>query len=428
MPKLTKTLVESLESDGKEINLWDTEVAGFGLRVRPTGGKSFVFMYRTPEGQTRRLTIGKLSDTLTTDQARAIAKNHLRTLLNGQDPQSEKIERRNAKTISEIFDEYILADVFKEKAKSTQESDLGRINRHLRPLLGKLFADNLTTNDVKRAVKAITEGATAKTVKTKARGISNVQGGAGTARKAFQLLRAICKWSTKEGMLAGTNVDWSNVRLTQDGQRETIIESSDDYRRLFETLQKMEDEKRIRAPVADAIRLIAMTGARRGEVAGMRWRHVDLRAGIVTLSSAEHKTGHRSGKAKIIALPTAAQIIIQRQTAGKPDDFVFRPYKGTGAIALNKPWRDIRAEAQLPDDLGLHGLRHSVASHLAMAGASTAELMAQLGHKQATTTARYIHFAEAARSTLAERAASMAVAGMEGKTKKAEVFPIKRKA
>lgn len=425
MPKLTKSLVENEQPGTTQRFIWDTETKGFGVKIFVSGAKSFVFQYRSPEGQTKRLTIGKLSDSLTVDQARQIAKDRLRDVLNGRDPQQEKKTQKDAPTLSKVLDEYILDDVFKEKASSTQGSDLGRINRHLRPLLGKLIADKLTTNDVKRAVKAITEGATAKTVKTKARGVSNVQGGAGTARKAFQLLRAICKWSTKEGMPAGTNVDWSSVRLTQDGQRETIIESSDDYRRLFETLQKMEDEKRIRSPVADAIRLIAMTGARRGEVAGMRWRHVDLRSGIVTLTSTEHKTGHRSGKAKIIALPAAAQIIIQRQPTGEPDDFVFRPYKGTGAISLNKPWRDIRAEAQLPDDLGLHGLRHSVASHLAMAGASTAELMAQLGHKQATTTARYIHFAEAARSTLAERAASMAVAGMEGK-EKAEVIPMKR--
>lgn len=427
MPKLTKSLVESEQPGTTQRFIWDTETNGFGVKIFVSGAKSFVFQYRSQEGQTKRMTIGKLSDSLTVEQARRIAKDKLLAVSNGRDPQGEKQARKVALTMGQVFDAYILDDVFKEKAASTQESDLGRINRHLRPLLGKLFSDNLTTNDVKRAVKAITEGATAKTEKTKARGVSNVQGGAGTARKAFQLLRAICKWSTKEGMPAGTNVDWSSVRLTQDGQRETIIESSDDYRRLFETLQKMEDEKRIRSPVADAIRLIAMTGARRGEVAGMRWRHVDLRSGIVTLTSTEHKTGHRSGKAKIIALPAAALIIIQRQPAGEPDDFVFRPYKGTGAIALNKPWRDVREEAQLPADLGLHGLRHSVASHLAMAGASTAELMAQLGHKQATTTARYIHFAEAARSTLAERAASMAVAGMEGK-EKAEVIPIKLKA
>lgn len=61
-----------------------------------------------------------------------------------------------------------------------------------------------------------------------------------------------------------------------------------------------------------------------------------------------------------------------------------------------------------------------------MSGASTAELMKQMGHQQATTTARYIHFAENARSTLAERAAAMAVAGMNAKTEPAEVIQISK--
>lgn len=89
---------------------------------------------------------------------------------------------------------------------------------------------------------------------------------------------------------------------------------------------------------------------------------------------------------------------------------------------------DVRKEANFPDNLGLHGLRHSLASHLAMAGASAVELMEAMGHKQVSTTQRYIHFAERARTTLAERAASMAMAGMNeanGK-QKAEVLPIKK--
>lgn len=425
MPKLTKTVVENAQPGTAQKFIWDTDLKGFGVKIFPTGAKSFIFQYRTPEGASKRFTIGRLSDSLTVDQARKIAQDKFRDVLNGLDPQGEKRARREAPTLAEVIDEYRKSAAFAEKSASTRASDDGRFKRHLIPQLGKLHADRLTTDGVRRAVKAITEGATATVEKTKARGVARVVGGAGTARKAFQLLRAVCKWASKEGMPAGAAVDWSAIKLTPDGQRETIIESAEDYARLFDTLRTMENEKRIRNAVADAIRVIALTGARRGEVAGMRWRHVDLRAGTVTLNATEHKTGHASGKAKVIALPSAAQAIIQSQPAGKPDDYVFRPAKGSGALSLNKPWREVRAEAGLPADLGLHGLRHSVASHLAMSGASTAELMAQLGHRQAATTARYIHFAEQARSTLAERAAAVALAGLEGR-KPADVVPMKR--
>jgi integrase len=111
-------------------------------------------------------------------------------------------------------------------------------------------------------------------------------------------------------------------------------------------------------------------------------------------------------------LPAAAQSIIARQTEGAPDDFVFAPARGDGAIALSKAWCKVRKEANLPQTLGLHGLRHSVASHLAMAGAQAPEIMAAMGHRQLSTVQRYIHFAESARQALAERAASVALAGM----------------
>lgn len=426
MPKLTKVLVDSEQPTDKEKSIWDTEVTGFGLRIFPSGVKSFMYMYRSPEGRPLRVTIGKLSDTLTVDQARKVAKNLMRDVLNGINPQAEKKARRVAPPVSQVLDDYIQSNTFQEKAPTTKDSDRGRINRHLRPLLGNLYADKLTTNDVKRAVKAITAGETATTEKTKARGLARVHGGAGAARKAFMLLRAICRWSTSEGTPAGIGVEWSSVKLVPDGQREEIIEDVGAYSRLFQTLDQMENEKRIRPAAADAIRVIALTGARRGEVIGMRWQHVDLKAGKITLAADAHKTGHRSGKAKIIALPALAQIILARQPAGEPDDYVFRPSKGNGPIALTKPWRDVRAEAQLPNNLGLHGLRHSVGSHLAMDSASPIEIMKQLGHKQISTTLRYIHFAENARSNLAERAASVAMAGMEGTREPTEVIEIRK--
>ena len=166
------------------------------------------------------------------------------------------------------------------------------------------------------------------------------------------------------------------------------------------------------APVADAIRLIALTGCRRGEAAGLRWRHVDLKHGRIVLPPQSHKTGRKTGKPREIILPAEAQKIIARQPEGSPDDFVFAPARGDGAIALSKAWRKVRKEADLPPTLGLHGLRHSIASHLAMSGAQAPEIMTAMGHRQLSTVQRYIHFAQNAREVLAERAASVALAGM----------------
>jgi len=155
-----------------------------------------------------------------------------------------------------------------------------------------------------------------------------------------------------------------------------------------------------------------MTGARRGEISRLRWRHVDPKHGRIVLPVGGHKTGRKTGKPRVIHLPAAAQQIIAEQPNGGPDDFVFSPAKGEGPVSLAKPWRAIRAEAGLPAGIGLHGLRHSLATLLAIGGAQAAELMTSLGHRQLSTTTRYLHFADTARAALAERAAAPALAGM----------------
>ena len=324
----------------------------------------------------------------------------------GRDPLSEKRALKEAPTVGEIFDAYLQSESFKDKAASTQAIDRGRIERHLRPLLGRKHAHSLSQEDVKRAFNAIRDGNTAKDIKTRKRGRARVTGGPGTARMSIDLLRAIFNW-------AGVKPNpCDGVKTGQSGTRETILEDAESYARLFATLDLMEAERRIRSPVAEAIRLIAFTGCRRGEAAGLRWRHIDLKQGRIVLPPQSHKTGRKTGKPREIMLPEVARAIIARQAEGAPDDFVFTPSRGDGALALSKAWRKV-AEADLPLDLGLHGLCHSVASHLAMAGAQAPEIMTAMGHRQLSTVQRYIHFAQSARQELAERAASVALAGMK---------------
>lgn len=409
--KITKTLVEAAKPGGKPVFTWDEEIKGFGLLVLPSGVKSFVFQYRTAQGRSRRATIGKYSSTLTAEQARKAAKQMRRAVEDGRDPLGEKQEQRAAITVSELLNLYLESARFAEKAESTKSIDRGRIRRHLIPVLGKKFVLTLTPEDVRRTFAAIRDGKTATDEKTKARGRAIVRGGEGTARSAIRLLRAVITWAINEG-LASENPA-AGVKVGSDGYRETILETPAEYERLFRTLEKMEAELRIRRPVADAIRALALTGARRSEIAGLRWQHVDLKAGRIVLPPAAHKTGRKTGKPRIIGLPSAAQAIISKQPAGDPDSYVFMPSKGKGAIALSKPWRDVRQEAQLPEGIGLHGLRHSLASWLAMQGAEAAEIMTAMGHSQMSTAQRYVHWAKDRHAELAERAAAHVTAALE---------------
>ncbi|MGA8688974.1 MAG: integrase arm-type DNA-binding domain-containing protein, partial [Methyloceanibacter sp.] len=353
MPKITKRIVDAAVPDlSRRFVIWDEQIMGFGLLVLASGIKSYIYRYRNSEGRERRATIGR-HGAWTPDQARRKAEELRAAVREGRDPIAEKKERRKAPAVAHILDAYLASEKFKAKAPSTQAIDRGRIERHLKPLLGKRQVHALTPGDVERACAAIRDGKTATNVKTCKRGMARVRGGEGTARMSIQLLRSVFGWAVREG-LAKSN-PCAHVRTGPSGTRDIILEDAGGYARLFKTLDRMERERRIREPVADAIRLIALTGARRGELAGLRWAYVDLKRGVLMLPPLAHKAGRRTGKARVIGLPAAAQAIIARQPAGKPDAYVFAPSYGVGPIQLSKPWRKIRVEAELPTGIGLHG-------------------------------------------------------------------------
>ena len=345
---------------------------------------------------------------MTSEQARKLAEGMAHTVRTGGDPLQDKLDARNALTVGRVLDLYMAVRSLRHEGGEHAGDRPGQIERHLRPLIGKRYVERLTQDDIKRAFSAIRDGETAATVKTGFRGLARVRGGEGAARYACRLLRAAFTWAVAERLIERDPT--RGVDFGRDGERDAVLDV-DGYARLFSTLAKMERERRLRPAVADAIRIIAMTGARRGEITGLRWRHVDMQGGRIVLQ--QHKTARTTGKPRVIALPSAVQAIIARQPAGEPDGFVFGASKKEGApLSLAKPWGSIRAEAGLPESFGLHGLRHSVASALAVGGAGAPEIMQTLGHRQLSTVAKYLHFNSDARNALAERAAAPALAGM----------------
>jgi len=407
MPNLKKSIVDNVNPEPKKrVMVWDDRITGFGLQVLPSGVKSYVFDYRTPEGRKRRATIGKHGK-WTTDQARKEADRLAAMVKEGRDPLTERKEKRETPTVADILAAYIESEKFQAKTIHTRTTDLGRINGHLIPTMGRLYANALTPEDVMKAFRAIRDGKTSKTTKTGPRGLSRVRGGEGTARKSLRLLGAALVWAKGERYPVVNPVP--DVSLGTDNERDAILQSPDEYRRLFDALDRLEQDSRIRSPAAAAIRIIALTGARKGEIINLRWRHVNLKAGEIRLPRTEHKTGTKTQKERIIGLPAVASAIIAMQAPEDPDPdaYVFPPAKGAGPMVMTKPWALVRAEAGLPSDLGLHGLRHSLASWMAMQGAEAAGIMHALGHTRLETTARYLHMAKSAHQALAEDAAKM---------------------
>lgn len=413
--KITKRMVDAAQPRAKRFFIWDSELKGFGLLVLPSGVKSYAYSYRTPQGIKRRITIGQ-HGTWTAEEARAKADDYRDLVKHGGDPLGDKQAERAAPTVSDLLDAYVASEAFQAHTERTKATDRGRFERHIRPLIGKKHAHLVDENDIRKAYRAIREGKTAAKVKTGPRGLARVRGGQGAAREAIVRLSIAFNWAARSKYIKGLENPCKAVEIGSVGQRDVILEDAASYTAMFKALDAMERERRIRQEAADAIRLIALTGCRRGEAANLRWRHIERDR--IVLPAREHKAGHRTGKPRIIALPTAAQAIIARYEEGKPDDFVFTPARGDGgAMELTHVWAKVRAEAKLPPKLTLHGLRHSTASHMAMAGAEASQIMTALGHHQLSTVTRYIHFARDAKSALAETAAAVAVAAMKAATK-----------
>jgi hypothetical protein len=233
MPKLTKRTVDAAAPRAGRYYVWDTEIKGFGLLVLPSGVKTYFLRYRTPEGTRPQPTIGKHGD-YTPDQARERADQWRQLVKAGHDPLGEKRARLQAPTVTDLLNAYVASERFASKAPSTQAIDRGRIERHLKPTLGRKHTDVLTPGDVERAFAAIRDGKTATDVRTRKRGRARVTGGEGTARMAIELLRAAFTWAVRDGV-AKTN-PCEQIKTGVSGTRDAILEEAADYARLFETL------------------------------------------------------------------------------------------------------------------------------------------------------------------------------------------------
>ena len=111
-------MVDSLRPDAKDLWVWDNELRGFGMRVKPSGVKSYLVQYRNNHSATRRLTLGQ-HGVLTPDQARAEAVQALADARRGGDPSRDRKLTREAPTVNELIDRYLKEYVRLHNSAST---------------------------------------------------------------------------------------------------------------------------------------------------------------------------------------------------------------------------------------------------------------------------------------------------------------------
>jgi integrase len=266
--------------------VWDDRLKGFGVRVSCTGKKAFLVQGRVG----RRQYLVAIGDhgPWTVEQARQRAEDIIRAADEGQNPAREKQAAREAVTITELCDTYmeaaraglVMTRFKRPKRPSTLAIDEGRIERHIKPLIGSTPARDLRRADVQRMADAIEQGKTAGIFKGKPRGRAVVTGGTGTAARVVELLGGVWSWASLRDLVPEGVNPTKGVQRVRGEAKERVL-TVEELGRLGRAVG---DE-----PAGSALRLVALTGLRREEAESLKWSEVDFAASCLRL--AKTKTG-----------------------------------------------------------------------------------------------------------------------------------------
>ena len=415
--KISKRSVDALAAPpGGEVVVWDTHVKGFGVRVRGGGVKTYVVRYRLGSG--RGGTHSQFHDRPT----RQPVDTRHRPRRSRPHPRACRKRRRSRRQAADgsrgpdrrrpvrpVFGRGMRPT----KKPTTLATDRGRIKRHIIPLLGRKKVKDLTRADIQRFMQDVAAGKTACDEKTASRGRAIVEGGKGTATRTVGLLGGILTFAVERGICPTNPVH--GVKRYRDRKGERFL-SARELAALGLGLAVMEETATISPIMANAVRLLLLTGCRKTEVLSLCWSFVDFERGYLRLP--DSKTGEKT-------VPLGAPALKVLSDLPRLSDWVFPAATGGGhLVGLPHAWDAVRVWCGL-DGVRLHDLRHSFASVGAISGNSLPVIGALLGHADSKTTSRYAHLTADPIKAAAERIANTIADAMSGAPDRmADVVPL----
>jgi len=383
MTKLTKRIVDGAVIKDTDYFIWDSNIKGFGLRVLKSGVKSYLIQYRSG-GRTRRLSLGK-HGVLTPDEARKLAREHLVDVANGGNPSEDKRRHATAPTLAVLCERFMNEHVKYKCKPSTQKEYRRNIDLFIKPALGTHRVQDITRQDIAKLHHA------------------NIHIPY-QANRTLGVLSKLFHLAEEWGLRPDGSTPTRHVKKYPEEKRERFL-SQEEIKILGKTLKACLEDGSENPYMIAAIKLLVYTGCRLGEIQTLKWDYIQGNA----LMLPDSKTG---AKKVYLGAPALTVLGSIKRIEGNP--YVICGKKpGSYLSDFQKPWRRIRARAEL-DDLRIHDLRHSFASGAVSMGESLPMISKLLGHTQVQTTARYAHLADAPMHDAAERVSAAICNILEG--------------
>ncbi|KAB1089003.1 site-specific integrase [Neorhizobium galegae] len=401
--EITINLLKRIEPGESEYYVSDTTVSGFVIRVRPTGGMSYYYIYRFGSGRsapTRKCSIGSIKK-VTPDEARKVARKYAAEVVNGGDPANDKSVDKAAPTFDMLKNSYL--DSVDAKHKSATYGLYSHWLGLASPALGRKKAKDVDAGDIEK----LHVGMKGKTT---------------TANRVLSTISSMYSWGISTKQIPKMDNPCGGIKKYAEDSRERYL-TREELSRLGDAVREAETggipwdpapEKKVKhAPKAEnrritidkfsaaAIRLFILTGARRGEILKLKWSNVDLERGLIFLddSKTRKKTIILNSPAQFILseLPKMGIYVIPGEPKTLPDGSIHERPRSD----LKRPWHHIRRRAGLDASVDnsnvrvrIHDLRHTHASVGVESNLSLQIIGKLLGHTQAKTTERYAHLAD----------------------------------
>jgi len=390
--RITEKVIRSLNAprSGSRI-LYDDETPGFGVRITANAVISFVLDYRI-NGRKRRYTLGRYPE-LSATAARQEAIQVRGALRLGEDPLAEKEHRRDAPTVADLFDDFMErhSKIYLRPNSIRCYEVMGR--NIVLPRLGRMKVADLRRRDVEELHQSL----------------KDTPYHANRARALLSKMMSLAKrWEWR------TDNPCEGVPKFHEEKRDRWL-STEEIERLCDALDNHPNQS-----VANAIRLMLLTGARRGEVLTAVWDDFNFELGVWTKPS--HHTKQKRTE-HVPLSPPAVQLLVSMKEKSASHYLFPGEVPGKPLQEIKRAWSAVCKHAKLAN-VRLHDLRHTYASHLVSSGMSLPIVGRLLGHTQPQTTARYAHLADDPLRQATNRFASIVAAARS--RKRADVVPLHR--